>query len=178
MRRSLRRRCAASARRFDSSLARRACAWSGSRRYISAVNADDSCGQVLAVATPAADMRKLENDLERWQLTEAACQERVRELENAEQFIPVQTRVEAVIRAEADVSALLAGFEELRAELDRRLSVLSWLHTGRLIQEDDVEAVKSAIASCFVLPRDEVAVDAWRKTVAELENDADKGLPK
>ena len=66
----------------------------------------------------------------------------------------------------------------MRAELDRRLSVLTWLQSGRLIRDEYLEAVKSAIASCYVLPRDEGAVDAWRKAVAELENDADKGLPK
>ena len=72
-------------------------------------------------------------------------------------------------------SALLDGFEELRAELDRRLSILTWLHTGRLIHDEYLEAVKSAIASCYVLPRDEDAVTEWRKAVAVLENDADKG---
>ena len=41
---------------------------------------------------------------------EAATHERVRELENAALHIPVQSKVEAVIRAEADVSALLDGF--------------------------------------------------------------------
>ena len=57
------------------------------------------------------------------------------------------------------------GFEELRDELDRRLSILTWLHTGRLVKEDDIEAVKSAIAGWYVLPRDEAVVDAWRKAV-------------
>ena len=130
------------------------------------------------MAVSSADIRQLENDYERWQFMEAACRERVNELENAKQFIPVQTRVDAVIRAEADVFALLDGFEELRAELDRRLSVLTWPHTGRLVKDEYSEAVKSAIASCFVLPRDEAAVDAWRAAAKALENDADEKVPK
>ena len=145
--------------------------------YIQAVAADDTGAQVKSVAVSSADIRQLEQDYERWQLMEAACRERVKELENAEQFIPVQTRVEAVIKSEADVHSLLAGFEELRSELDRRLSILTWLHTGRLVKDEDLEAVKSAIASCFVLPRDEAAVDAWRKAVAALETNYETKLP-
>ena len=148
-----------------------------SDEYIQAVAADDTGAQVKSVAVSSADIRQLEQDYERWQLMEAACRERVKELENAEQFIPVQTRVEAVIKSEADVHSLLAGFEELRSELDRRLSILTWLHTGRLVKDEDLEAVKSAIASCFVLPRDEAAVDAWRKAVAALETNYETKLP-
>ena len=146
--------------------------------YIAAVNADDACGQVKAVSAPSVDTHRLENDVERWTFTEAACLTRVKELERLADFVLIEPKIDAVVRAEADVHSLLDGFEELRAELDRRLSILTWLHTGRLIKEDDVEAVKSAIASCYVLPRDEVAVDAWRKAVKELENDADVRVPK
>ena len=91
------------------------------------------------------DMHKLEHDLERWQLTEAACLARVRELETAEQYILVDPKVEAVIRAEADVLSLLDGFEELRAELDRRLSVLTWLQSGRLVRDEDSKPLKTRL---------------------------------
>jgi hypothetical protein len=141
--------------------------------YIAAVSAGGICE-----AAPSVDIRQLEQELEHWQLMTGACLARVKELENAEQLIPVQTRVEAVIRAEADVSALLDGFEQMRAELDRRLSILTWLHTGGLVKDDDLQAVKDAIASCYVFPRDEDAVRNWREAVKALEHDSDKGLPK
>jgi hypothetical protein len=145
--------------------------------FVRAVDADDICEQVKAVAVSSADIRQLEQDYERWQLMEAATHERVRELENAALHIPVQSKVEAVIRAEADVSALLDGFESLRAELDRRLSVLTWLHCGGLVGDDDLQAVKDAIASCYQFTRDEGAVRDWREAVAALASDADTQLP-
>ncbi len=145
--------------------------------YIQAVAADDTGAQVKAVVS-SADIRQLEQDYEHWELMQAACHERVRELETAERYILIEPRIDAVIRAGADVLSLLDGFESLRAELDRRLSVLTWLQSCRLVRDEDLEAVKSAIASCFVLPRDEGAIDAWRKAVKELETDADTQLPR
>ena len=145
--------------------------------YVAAVAADDTGAQVKVVSVSSADIRQLENDYERWQLMEAACHARVRELENAEQYIPIYTRVEAIIRAEADVRGLLDGFEELRGELDRRLSVLTWLHCGQLVKDEDVPFVKDAISSCYQFTRDEVAVAEWRKAVKELETNCETKLP-
>ena len=136
--------------------------------YIAAVSAGGICE-----AAPAVDIRQLEQELEHWQLMTGACLARVNELERLADFVPVQSKVEAVIKSEADVLGLLDGFEALRGELDRRLSVLSWLHCNQLIKEDDLPAVASAIASCYVLPRDEDAVRTWREAVKALASDAD-----
>jgi hypothetical protein len=146
--------------------------------YVAAVATGDVCEQVKSVAVSGADIRQLENDYERWQLMEAACRERVKELENAALHIPVQSKIDAVIRAEADVRSLLADFEEMRAELDRRLSILTWLHSTQLVKDEDVPFVKDAISSCYQFTRDDSAVREWREAVKALENDADKGLPK
>ena len=59
--------------------------------YIDAVNSGDTCAQVKAVSAPGVDMHQLEHDLERWQLTEAACLARVKELETAEKHILIES---------------------------------------------------------------------------------------
>jgi hypothetical protein len=145
--------------------------------YIDAVNSGDVCEQVKAVSTPGIDTHRLEHDYERWQLTEGACLARVRELERLAGYIPIQSKVDAVVRAEADVRGLLDGFEALRAELDRRLSILEWLQCGGLVGDDDLQAVKDAVASCYQFTRDEGAVRDRRKAVAALASDADAALP-
>jgi hypothetical protein len=75
-----------------------------------------------------------------------------------------------------NVDALLDGFEPLWTEVNRRLSILSWLHGNRRIKDEDVKKVFSAIR--FQLETDDAALNEWRKAVAALQSDPDKELPK
>jgi hypothetical protein len=120
----------------------------------------------------------LERDVERWQMTEAACKQRLTELERDERYFPIyaQGKIDDVIKTEANVDALLYGLEPMWTEVNRRLSVLRWLHGNKRIKDEDVKKVFSAIR--YNLIEDSAAVDAWRKATKALQNDADAELPQ
>ena len=150
--------------------------------YIRAVAADDISEQLKAAAGPSANVEQLEKDLERWQRTEASCHARVEELARFAQYIPVDAKIDDVIKSEADVRGLLDGFEAMRAEINRRLSILTWLRDSRRVKDEDVLAVSAAIRSCFqfatVDTSDKGAIDAWHKAVAALMRDSSAPLPE
>jgi hypothetical protein len=146
--------------------------------YIAAVSSGDIAEQLKAAAGPSDSIERLEHNVERWQMTEAACSARVTELERDERHFPIyaQRHIDEVIKAEADIDALLDGLEPMWTEVNRRLSVLSWLHGNRRIKDEDVKRVFAAIR--YNLIEDSAAVDVWRKATKALQNDADTLLPQ
>jgi hypothetical protein len=146
--------------------------------YIAAVSSGDIAEELKAAAGPSDSIERLEHDAERWKLTEAACRARVVELERDERYFPIyaQRHIDDVVKSEVDIGVLLDGFESLWTELNRRLSILSWLHGNRRIKDDDVKRVFAAIK--YNLIEDSAAVDAWRKAIETLQNDADAGIPQ
>jgi hypothetical protein len=146
--------------------------------FIEAVSSGDIAEQLKAAAGPSDSIERLEHDVERWQMTEAACSARVTELERDERYFPIyaQGKIDEVIRAEVDVEALLEGFEPLWAEVNKRLSVLTYLHGGRRLKDADMKRVFAAIR--YQLETDHAAVDVWRKAIETLQNDADAELPQ
>jgi hypothetical protein len=145
--------------------------------FIEAVSSGDVAKQLKAAAGPSDSIERLERDVERWQNTETACRARATELERDAQCFPVyaQRHIDDVIKTEANVSALLNGFEEMWSEINRRLSILSWLHGNKRIKDEDVQRVFAAIR--YNLIEDSAAVDAWQRAIAELARDADTRLP-
>jgi hypothetical protein len=146
--------------------------------FIEAVSSGDIAEQLKAAAGPSDSIDRLEHDVERWQMTEAACKQRVTELERDERYFPIyaQQHIDDVIKTEANIDALLDGFEPLWAEVNRRLSILSWLHGNRRIKDEDVKKVFSAIR--YNLIEDSAAVDGWRQVVKNLMQNADAELPQ
>jgi hypothetical protein len=146
--------------------------------FIAAVSSGDIAEQLKAAAGPSDSIERLERDVERWQMTEAACSARVTELERDERYFPIyaQGKIDEVIRAEVDVEALLDGLEPMWTEVNRRLSVLTYLHGGRRLKDADMKRVFAAIR--YQLETDHAAVDVWRKAIETLQNDADAEIPK
>jgi hypothetical protein len=98
--------------------------------FIAAVSSGDIAEELKAIAGPSDNIDHLERDIERWQNTETACRARVAELERDERYFPIyaQGKIDDVIKTEANVSALLDGLDEMWTEVNRRLTILSWLH--------------------------------------------------
>jgi hypothetical protein len=146
--------------------------------FIAAVSSGDIAEELKAVAGPSDNIDHLERDIERWQNTETACKQRVSELERDERYFPIyaQGKIDDVIKVEANIDALLDGFEPLWTEVNRRLSVLSWLHGNRRIKDEDVKKVFSAIR--YNLIEDSEAVNEWRRAIAELAQNPDARIPE
>jgi hypothetical protein len=144
--------------------------------FIAAVSSGDIAEELKAIAGPSDSIDHLERDIERWQMTEAACKQRIAELERDERYFPVyvQRHVDDIIRAEVNVDALLDGFEPMWTEVNRRLSILSWLHGNRRVKDDDVKKVFSAIR--FQLETDDAALNEWRRAIAELARNPEAEL--
>jgi hypothetical protein len=146
--------------------------------FIEAVSSGDVAGQLKAAAGPSDSIERLEHDVERWQNTETACKQRVAELERDERHFPIyaQGKIDDVVKSEVDVDALLDGLDEMWTELNRRLSILRWLHGNRRIKDEDVKKAFAAIR--YNLIEDSAAVDAWRQMVKNLMQNADEELPQ
>jgi len=146
--------------------------------YIAAVSSGEVAEQLKAAAGPSDSIEKLEHDVERWQMTEAACSARVTELERDERYFPIyaQGKIDDVIKTEANVSALLDGFEEMWTEVNRRLTILKLLHGNRRLKDEDIKRVFAAIK--YELATDYEAEGVWRTAVKALQNDADTLLPQ
>jgi hypothetical protein len=146
--------------------------------FIAAVSSGDIAEQLKAAAGPSDSIERLERDVERWQMTEAACSARVTELERDERHFPIyaQRHIDEVIKAEADIDALLDGLEPMWTEVNRRLSILSWLHGNRRIKDEDVKKAFAAIR--YNLIEDSAAVDGWRQAVKNLMQNADAESPQ
>jgi len=71
--------------------------------YIAAVRSGDIAEEFKAIAVPSDNIDHLERDIERWQNTETACRARVTELERDAQYILADSRIDDVIKAEANV---------------------------------------------------------------------------
>jgi hypothetical protein len=112
-----------------------------------------------------------------WSRTEEACKQRVTELERDAQYFPVyaQRHIDEVIKTEVDIDVLLAGFESLWDEVNRRLSILTFLHRSRRLREEDMSKAFAAIRHNLI--EDSAAVDAWRRAIETLQNDPDAELP-
>jgi hypothetical protein len=146
--------------------------------FIEAVSSGDDVAQLEAAAGPSDSIERLERDVERWQNTETACKQRAAELERDARCFPVyaQRHIDDVIKTEVDIDVLLDGFEPLWAEVNRRLSILSWLHGNKRIKDEDVQRVFAAIR--YNLIEDSAAVDAWRRSIEALQNDPEAALPQ
>jgi len=145
--------------------------------FIAAVSSGDVAEQLKSAAGPSDSIERLEHDVERWQMTEAACSACVTELERDERHFPIyaQRHIDEVIKAEADIGALLNNLEPMWTEVNRRLSVLSWLHGNRRVKDEDVKKAFAAIR--YNLIEDSAAVDGWRQAVKNLMQNADAELP-
>jgi hypothetical protein len=65
--------------------------------FIEAVSSGDDVAQLKAAAGPGDNIERLEHDVERWQMTEAACSARVRDLERDAGYILSHFAVDDVI---------------------------------------------------------------------------------
>jgi cell division septum initiation protein DivIVA len=146
--------------------------------FIEAVRSGDEAEQSKVAAGPSDSIDHLEHDVERWQRTEESCRQRVAEMERDSRYFPiyVQKPIDEIIKAEVDVSTLLDGLDEMWIEVNKRLSILSWLHRNKRIKDEDVPKAFAAIR--FQLETDDAAVDVWRKAIKALQNDADTLLPQ
>jgi len=146
--------------------------------FIEAVNSGDVAEQLKTAAGPVDNIDRLERDVERWQMTEEACKQRVEEMEHDTRYFPVfaQRHIDDVVKTEADIDVLLDGLDEMWTEVNRRLSILSWLHGNKRIKDEDVKKVFSAIQ--YNLIEDSAAVDGWRQAVKNLMQNADAELPQ
>jgi hypothetical protein len=146
--------------------------------FIEAVRSGDVAEQSKVAAGPSDSIEHLERDVERWQRTEEACRQRIAEMERDARYFPIyaQRHIDDVIRAEANVDALLEGFEPMWTEVNKRLSVLKYLHGNRRLGEEDMSKAFAAIR--YNLIEDSAAVDAWRQVVKNLMQNADAELPQ
>jgi hypothetical protein len=146
--------------------------------FIEAVRSGDVAEQYKVAAGPSDNIERLERDVERWQMPEAACKQRVAELEQDVQCFPVyaQRHIDDVIKTEVDVSSLLDGLEQMWREVNRRLTILKLLHGNRRLKDEDMRRVFAAIKHELVT--DYEAVDAWQQVVKNLMQNADEALPQ
>jgi hypothetical protein len=146
--------------------------------FIEAVSSGDVAEQLKTAAGPVDNIDRLEHDVERWQMTEAACSARVTDLERDARYFPIhaQRHIDDVVKSEADVDALLDGFEPMWREVNRRLTILKLLHGDRRLKDEDTKRVFAAIK--YELATDHEAEGMSRTAVAALQNDADAELPE
>jgi hypothetical protein len=67
--------------------------------FIEAVRSGDVAEQYKVAAGPSDNIERLEHDVERWQMTEAACSARIAELERESKYILADSRIDNVIKA-------------------------------------------------------------------------------